>query len=112
MPIYEYYCDENAQSVEVMHSMHEKLTTWGELCRQAEIDLGDTPSGSAVRRLVSAPGLAFPKTNSELKNLGFTKLVRREKGVYENVTASGGDARYMNADDPSSVPNLKKKIRD
>ena len=50
--------------------------------------------------------------NSTLKEKGFTKLVKRDEGVYENVTASGDEARYMIAGDASTVPHLHKKIRD
>ena len=40
-----------------------------------------------------------PKSSGELKNLGFTKLVRRDKGVYENVTANHGEKRIVDAND-------------
>ena len=47
-----------------------------------------------------------------MKEKGFTKLVKRDEGVYENVTASGDEARYMKAGDASTLPDLKKKIGD
>jgi hypothetical protein len=53
-----------------------------------------------------------PTFNSELKNVGFTKLVKRDDGVYENVTATGNEKRYMVRGDPTSLPNLKDKIGD
>jgi hypothetical protein len=53
-----------------------------------------------------------PVGNSKLKEKGFTKLVRRDEGVYENVTATGDEARYMKEGDPSTLPHLKKKIGD
>ena len=112
MPTYEYYCPENEAVVEVLHGIHERVTTWGELCQLTGKPVGETPQNAAVRKMISAPGLAFPKTNTELKNLGFTKLVKREKGVYENVTAAEGESRYMKSDDPSTMPNFKKKIGD
>ena len=56
--------------------------------------------------------VSTPKTNADLKNLGFTKLVKRDTGVYENVTATGSEKRYMKAGDPSSVPDIKRKISD
>jgi hypothetical protein len=112
MPIYEYQCDANRIRVEVLHSMDERLKTWGELCERVGIDPGDTPPDSPVEKVLYAPGIATPKTNSELKNLGFTKLERRDQGVYENVTATGSEKRYMKADDPSSLPHIHKKISD
>ena len=30
MPTYEYYCEENEKNVDVIHSMSEEITTWGE----------------------------------------------------------------------------------
>jgi len=47
-----------------------------------------------------------------LRDLGFTKLVKRDDGVYENVTARDGDSRYMERDKPDTIPNLRKTIRD
>lgn len=113
MPSYDYYCTANGRTVEVEHSMSKKLTIWAEVCYFAQIPLGDTdpqaPVSIAIKR---APGMAVPAFNSELKNLGFTKLVKRDDGVYENVTASGDEKRYMQRGDPSSLPNLKDKIGD
>jgi hypothetical protein len=53
MPTYDYHCDTNGQTIEVKHSMSEVLNSWGELCEQAGIDLGDTPANTPVRRLIS-----------------------------------------------------------
>lgn len=55
MPYYEYHCPTNGRTLEVRHAMTEHLGTWGELCERAETDPGDTPSGSAVVKLMSAP---------------------------------------------------------
>ncbi|MGI8907405.1 MAG: zinc ribbon domain-containing protein [Candidatus Sumerlaeaceae bacterium] len=112
MPVYEYYCPANACSVEVVHSITERIATWGELCARGKAQLGDTPADSPVERLLFAPGVSTPAGDSRLKELGFTKLVKRDTGVYENVTASGAESRYMNAGDASTLPQLSKKIRD
>ena len=112
MPTYDYLCYENGEEVEIIHGINEKIETWGGLCARAGIPLGDTPASSPVKKLFGAPGLAFPKTNTDLKGMGFTKLVKREKGVYENVTATGGESRYVRGDDPATMPNLKGKIGD
>lgn len=112
MPNYDYECPANGYQVEVMHGLSEKIHTWGELCERAGIPTGSTSADEPVRKVLSAPGLAFPKTTSQLKNMGFTKLVKRDKGVYENVTATDGEARYMKSDDPSSMPKLTNKISD
>jgi predicted nucleic acid-binding Zn ribbon protein len=68
--------------------------------------------GEPVHRLISRTFVSTPKTNSELKGMGFTKLVRRDKGVYENVTATNKESRYMLADKPETMPDLKRKISD
>jgi len=74
--------------------------------------MGDTDFEAPVRKCLSAPGISIPTGNSQLKNAGFTKLVKRDNGVYENVTATGSEKRYMKAGDPSSMPHLHKKIGD
>jgi len=91
MPTYDYFCPSNNQKVEVMHSIHDKLETWGELCQLAQIDRGDTPADAPVRRMVGVPRLMVPASNNDYKNAGFTKLVKRDRGVYENVTAKDGE---------------------
>ena len=114
MPRYDYHCEENGWTVEVRHGMDEKLKSWGEVCERAEIDPGDTPPDTPVGRLISAPNLGFPKGDSELKGMGFTKLVRRSDGNYENVTASGDESRVVKRDDAASIAglNLAKKVGD
>jgi predicted nucleic acid-binding Zn ribbon protein len=112
MPVYDYCCDANGRTVEVRHGVDIELTTWGEVCYAAQIALGDTDFLTPVRKLISAPAIAIPISNSSLKGMGFTKLVRRDTGVYENVTRTGDEARYMNAGDSSTLPHLHKKIAD
>jgi hypothetical protein len=65
-----------------------------------------------VRKLISRPNISTPRTNTELKDLGFTKLVKRDDGVYENVTARDGDSKFVHRDRPETLPNLKKTISD
>ena len=113
MPSYDYYCDANGRTVEVHHPLDADLTIWGEVCFVAQIPLGDTdPLAPVSRVLTRAPGAVIKTGNAELRNAGFTKLVKRDLGVYENVTASGSEKRYMRSDDPGSVPHLHKKVRD
>ncbi len=65
-----------------------------------------------VKKLISRTNISTPRTNSELRDLGFTKLVRRDDGVYENVTARSGDSRTMVRGRPETIPNVKKTIAD
>lgn len=110
MPLYEYHCPTNALTLEVSHSMSEDLRTWGELCERLKHEPGDTPANAPIERLISRVRVQSPKGNSDLKSMGFTKLVRRDKGVYENVTAQDGEKRYMVADDASSMPDFTNKV--
>jgi len=113
MPAYTYYCEANGKTVEVSHTLQAKLKTWGELCYVGQIPLGDTDPTAHVERIMKkAPAVSIQTSNSELKNAGFTKLVKREEGVYENVTATDGEKRYMKSGDKDSVPHFNKKIGD
>jgi len=64
MPTYEYYCEANERTVEVMHAMRDNMSTWGELCLQAEIDPGGTPRETAVERKLSTISLLSKKGES------------------------------------------------
>ena len=68
--------------------------------------------GRAVCKIVSRINISCPKGNSELRDMGFTKLVKRDDGVYENVTARDGDSRYMERGKPETIPDLSKTISD
>jgi len=63
-----------------------------------------------VQKIVSKINISCPKSNRELRDLGFTKLVKRDDGVYENVTARDGDSRYMERGRPETIPDLTKTI--
>jgi hypothetical protein len=114
MPAYDYRCPANGRVVEVRHGMNDRLATWAEVADRAGIPPGDTAPDAPVERVIHAPALAFPRGNTALKDLGFTKLVRRDDGVYENVTARDGQSRVVDRDDPGSVTglNLDKTVGD
>lgn len=111
MPLYDYYCDDNQITVEVDHPMTTRLSTWGEVCFVAQIPLGETDPLAPVRKVIHAPYLSKPIANSQLRETGFTKLVRRDKGLYENVTAAEGEARYLQ-DTDGPVPKFTDKVND
>ena len=113
MPRYDYFCEANGEVVEVSHSINQKLQTWGEVCAGSGHALGAVDGSEPVSRIItSAPMANTPMGNSGLKNLGFTKLVKRDDGVYENVTRSGTEQRYMTSGDKASAPHLHKKHRE
>ena len=111
MPKYDYFCEANGRTVEVNHDVNTKLKTWGEVCFVAQISLDETDALAPVRLSITTAAINIPVGNSKLKEVGFTKLVKRDDGVYENVTATDGEKRYMKAGDKSSLPNLNKKIQ-
>jgi len=104
MPVYEYEHLEDPCSLgkafDVEQSIQDKQLKQCPEC------------AGPVRKLISRSFISTPKTNTELRDLGFTKLVKRDDGVYENVTARDGDSRYMERDKPDTIPNLRKTIRD
>lgn len=110
MPNYDYFCEANGKTVEVYHDINTKLKTWGEVCFAAQIPLDETDVMAPVKILIRPVGINIPIGNSKLKEHGFTKLVKRDDGVYENMTATDGEKRYMKAGDKSSMPHLHKKI--
>ncbi|MFC1516390.1 FmdB family zinc ribbon protein [Thermodesulfobacteriota bacterium] len=104
MPIYEYEhleqpCD-FGKIFDVEQSIHDKQLKKCPGC------------AGPLRKLISRTYISSPKTNSELRDLGFTKLVKRDDGVYENVTARDGDSRYMERGKPDTIPSFKKTIKD
>lgn len=112
MPRYDYHCPDNDFIVEVRHGINERLKTWGEVCERAQIDPKGTALDTPVELVVYAPALSFPKGNVALKNMGFSKLVRRDSGVYENVTARDGQTKIVSADSPASGLNLGSSVGD
>ena len=67
MPMYDYLCPANGRTVEVVHGMSVRLTTWGELCAHARLDAGDTPADAPVQRLVGGgSAVNAPVTPSKL----------------------------------------------
>jgi len=65
-----------------------------------------------VRKRISRIAIAKSRSNAELRDLGFTKLVKRDDGVYENVTKRGNESRYMEAGKPETIPDFSKTISD
>ncbi len=112
MPLYDYFCEDNGQTIPVRHGIDVELGTWGEVCYAAQVPMGDTDFLAPVRKVISVPAIAVPVSNSDLRGKGFTKLVKRDDGVYENVTRSGDEARYMRAGESATLPHLHKKITD
>lgn len=113
MPRYDYLCPDNGRVVEVTHPISKKLSTWGEVCELAGLAHGETAVSAPVERVIlTAPMANTPIGDAGIKDLGFTKLVKRDDGVYENVTRTGTESRYVKAGDRSTMPHLSKKLGD
>lgn len=65
MPTYDYLCRANQRIVEVRHKIGETVKTWGEVCRLAGIDPGETPEDSPVEKLITGGNVI---SSSSLKN--------------------------------------------
>lgn len=55
MPRYDYHCPANGKTLEVNHSMVERVETWQQLATLAGIEPGDTPPDSPVERQFGIP---------------------------------------------------------
>ena len=104
MPIYEFEHDETPCSLGKVFDFKQSID---------DEPLSQCPQCSGkVKKIVSRINISCPKSNSELRDLGFTKLVKRDDGVYENVTARGNDSRYMMRGKNETIPDLSKTISD
>ena len=104
MPTYIYECDNpdcpSGGTFSTVQSMKEDALTQCPHC-----------DGHASR-VICPVGLHTPTGDSKLKELGFAKLVRRDKGVYENVTAMDHESRYFHAGKPETMPDIKRRVGD
>jgi putative FmdB family regulatory protein len=105
MPIYEYEHTQTAcqlgQLFEIKQSIHDEPFSHCPEC------------GAPVKKRISLTGIVLPKTNTEIRDMGLTKLVKRDDGVYENVTRrDNNEHRYMEYGKPETMPNLNRIISD
>ena len=104
MPIYEYEHLKKPCKMGKIFDLQQSLSDDPiKICPQC---------GEPVQKIVSKINISCPKSNRELRDLGFTKLVKRDDGVYENVTARDGDSRYMERGREETIPDLSKTISD
>lgn len=71
MPYYEYRCAANGRTLEVRHSMNERLENWGDVVDRGAADPGDTPLDAPVERLISAPVPLTTSSGGEPGSTGF-----------------------------------------
>ncbi len=104
MPIYEYEHDgvpcHLGKVFEVQQSIHDDAAT---VCPDCE---------GTIHRIISHTNVNTPKGNAELRDLGFSKLVKRDDGIYENVTARKGESKIMERGKSETMPDFSKIIKD
>jgi len=104
MPVYEYEHTKDACKTGVVFAINQSIH---------DKPLSRCPKCSGpVKKIISMANISTPKTNTELRNMGFTKLVRRDDGVYENVTARDGDSKTVIRDKPETLPDLSRTVGD
>lgn len=104
MPVYEY--EHTQKHCEIGHVFEVEQSI-------KEEPLNSCPKcNRPVKKLISMAYINTPKTNTELRDMGFTKLVKRDDGIYENVTARGNDSKFVDRNKPETLPDLSKTIRD
>jgi hypothetical protein len=54
MPSFDFHCEANGQTIEVMLKMHEEISTWGELCARKGIPPGDTPVDAPIAKVFTS----------------------------------------------------------
>lgn len=65
MPLYDYICPSNGETLEVEHGWSERVRTWGELCVRAGRPRGATPPEAVVERLVGMPRIVRTRPEEE-----------------------------------------------
>jgi putative FmdB family regulatory protein len=104
MPVYEYeHLDEPCEwekVFEIRQSIEDPPLAVCPRCK------------GVVRKIMSLVSINTPKSDADIRDMGFTKLVKRDDGVYENVTQRDGESRYMIRDRPETMPDIKRIIRD
>ncbi|MDR2340689.1 MAG: zinc ribbon domain-containing protein [Deltaproteobacteria bacterium] len=68
--------------------------------------------GVPVERELSPSMIKKRNFDCELRDKGFTKLVRVDDGIFENVTRRPGEAKYVDRRKPETLPILEKTIKD
>ncbi|MDR2405690.1 MAG: zinc ribbon domain-containing protein [Deltaproteobacteria bacterium] len=68
--------------------------------------------GKPVERILQPAHIKKRNFDCELRDKGFTKLVRVDDGIFENVTRRPGEAKYVDRRKPETLPILEKTIKD
>lgn len=84
---------------------------WEQMSR--DLPLSRCPHcGRPVERDLAPAAIKTKKFNCELRDMGFTKLVRVDDGLFENVTRRHGEDKYVDRRRPETFPDLSKTVKD
>jgi putative FmdB family regulatory protein len=106
MPVYQYEHSEGAESCP-----RGKAFTVSQRMADDALEICPDCQGP-VERLISSTYVSAPTADTDLRDKGFAKLVKRDKGVYENVTALDGESKIWDANKPGTMPDIKRRISD
>jgi hypothetical protein len=106
MPVYTYEHESESPQCPLPHEFE-----WGQPARDWPLTVCPH-CGVPVSRLIQPAHIKRRLLNSELRDKGFTKLVRVDDGVFENVTRRGGEPKFVDRRDPATFPVLEKTIKD
>lgn len=105
------YCYRHADEQQAEECPAGPEFDWEQVAR--DLPLSRCPHcGKPVARAVSASGIQTKKFDCELRDLGFTKLVRVDEGIFENVTRRHGEEKYVDRRRPETFPDFKKTVND
>lgn len=107
-PVYSYYHEDEEKGAACPAGTEFE---WDQV--SCDIPLSRCPHcGEKVERGLSVSSIRTRKFNCELKDMGFTKLVRVDDGIFENVTRRHGESKYIDRRNPDTFPDLSKTVKD
>jgi hypothetical protein len=96
MPSYLYRIRATESRFEAVHGMTQYPKTLGELCEVAGLELAGRDPGLEVERLIQPVAGKVQDFRSDIRDRGFSKMVKRSDGTYENMTGpKGGPTRSI-----------------
>ncbi|MDR0550348.1 MAG: zinc ribbon domain-containing protein [Deltaproteobacteria bacterium] len=106
MPVYAYqHLDEKSVCA------HAPTFVWEQPARDFPLNKCPWCAGQ-VKRVLEPSLIKSKKFDCELRDLGFTKLVRVDHGIFENRTRRSGEEKYVDRTRPETFPRLEKTIED
>lgn len=106
MPLYTYrHLEENSSC------QHQPTFGWEQVARDWPLLRCPWCDGK-VERVLEASMIKLKPLDCELRDKGFTKLVRVDEGLFENKTRRAGESKYVDRYKPETFPILEKTVED